>query len=81
MSITNFVDNKSVFAPDDIKAMSTALADVCKTLNIIGDPTAREVVAARIVELARRGERSPRKLRDQVLAEANGQTATLGGTS
>jgi hypothetical protein len=64
----------AVFDPGDIKAMAMALEDVCKSLNIDGDVTAREVVAVRIIELARRGERSPAKLRDRVLAEANGGT-------
>jgi hypothetical protein len=41
---------------------------------IEGDPAAREIVAIRIVELAKRGERSPTKLRDRVLEEANGGT-------
>lgn len=62
----------SVFDPNDIQAMSTALDDVCKALNINGEVTAREVVAIRIIELARRGERNPASLRDRLLAEANG---------
>jgi hypothetical protein len=32
------------------------------------------LVAMRIIDLARRGERSPTKLRDRLLAEANGGT-------
>jgi hypothetical protein len=63
------------FEPADIAAMSEALDDVCKTLNINGDVPAREVIAIRIIELARRGERSPTKLRDRLLLEANGGTS------
>ena len=59
------------FDQKDITAMSMALDDVCKELNIGGDETARETVAVRIIELARRGERSPTKLRDRVISEAN----------
>jgi hypothetical protein len=62
----------AAFDPADIKAMSMALDDVCEALKINGDATAKEVIAIRIIELARRGERSPTRLRDQVLAEANG---------
>jgi len=65
---------EAVFEPGDIRAMSIALDDVCKALNINGDGTPKEVIAIRIIELARRGERSPTKLRDRVLQEANGGT-------
>lgn len=71
MSITPFL-KCAAFDQDDIKAMSTALDEVCSELKINGDATAREVVAMRIIELATRGERSPSKLRERVLAEANG---------
>jgi hypothetical protein len=67
-------DGTAAFSPHDIRSMSMALDDVCKALNIDGDTTAREVIAIRIIELARRGERSPTKLRDRLLAEANGGT-------
>ncbi len=58
------------FGPDDIKAMSAALGDVCKTLDL-GDEakTEKEAVAERIIALAREGERSPAGLRDRVLKE------------
>ena len=48
-----------------------ALDDVCKVLKLDGDEKAKETIAIRIVELSRRGERHPIKLRDRVLAEAN----------
>jgi len=72
MSIHPFL-NRAVFEPDEIQAMSLALDDVCKALKLpdSGNP-AREVIAVRIIELARRGERSPTRLRDRVLNEANG---------
>jgi hypothetical protein len=60
----------SVFEPHDIKAMSIALDDVCKVMNLQDDSRAQEVIAARIIDLARRGERSPTRLRDRVLHEA-----------
>jgi hypothetical protein len=62
----------AAFDPVDIKAMSMALDEVCKVLELDGSATAKEVVAIRIIELARRGERSPTKLRDRILMEANG---------
>jgi CRP-like cAMP-binding protein len=51
--------------------MSTALEEVSRTLQLDGDQRAREVIAVRIIELARRGERDPERLRDRVLQEAD----------
>ena len=71
MSIRPFIHG-IVFEPHDIQVMSMAYDDVCKALNLPNtDKHAREVIAARIIELARRGERSPSALRDRVLTEAN----------
>jgi hypothetical protein len=77
MSIKQYLQNESVFKPDDIKVMSRALEDACKALNINGDARARDAIAIRIIELARRGEREPTKLRDQVVQEANGATGPV----
>jgi len=63
-TILPFLKDEPAFDPTDIQAMSMALEDACKALNVQGG----------IIELARRGERSPTKLRDRVLAEANGGT-------
>ena len=49
--------------------MSMALDDVCAALKL-RDGSAKEVIAARIIDLARRGERSPTRLRNRVLYEA-----------
>jgi hypothetical protein len=59
------------FHPNDVKAMSVALDDICQRLKISdGAKAAKEVIAGRIIELARRGERSPIALRDRVLEES-----------
>jgi hypothetical protein len=71
----------AVFEPKDIAAMSMALDDVCKSLNLLDGTPAREVIAERIIALARTGERSPTLLRDRVLREAglaDGNGATNG---
>jgi hypothetical protein len=60
----------AVFAQKDITAMSMALDDVCKALNLLDGSPAREVIAERIIALATTGERSPTLLRDRVLREA-----------
>ena len=60
-----------VFKPDDLEAMSLAYDEVCNALHINGDAGARQTIAVRVIELARRGERCPTVLRDRVLVEAN----------
>ena len=70
MSITPFLTD-AAFDPNDIKAMSMALDDVCQALNLGNGDPAREVIAERIIALARNGERSPTLLRDRVLREAS----------
>jgi len=63
-------DREQVFDPDDITAMSMALDDVCDTLKLKDDSAARQVIAGRIIDLAKAGERNPTRLRDRVLREA-----------
>jgi hypothetical protein len=49
-----------------------AFEQVCRALEIQpGATREREVVAVRIVELCRRGERSPARLAERVLKEAS----------
>jgi len=62
--------DSDAFDPEAVRAMSIALEEVCRTLQLDGDQPAREVMAARIVELARCGERNYERLRDRVLREA-----------
>lgn len=84
-TIIPFLDNgvsllDSVFEPHDITAMSMALDHVCKALRLRDNSCAKEVIAARIIDLARRGERSPTRLRDRVLHEAGlAEYAGIGG--
>lgn len=82
MSITSYLTD-GAFDPNDIKAMSMALDDVCAALNLVNGDPAREVIAERIISLARNGERSPTRLRDRVLqqtglAEENAATFENG---
>jgi hypothetical protein len=60
-----------VFDQEAITAMSMALDDVCNMLSVRDDHSAREVMASRIIDLARAGERSPMRLRDRILYEAD----------
>ena len=65
------------FDPKALRAMSTALDDVCRVLEIEHDQGAREVMAIRIIELARRGERNPEWLRNRVLREAGAASSVV----
>ena len=69
MTIVPFLKDK-VFGPQDIRAMSTALEDVCKILNLADQAKSdRELLAKKIVALAHQGERNAALLRDRVLRE------------
>ncbi len=65
----------SVFGPQDIQAMSTALEDVCKILNLADEATSeKEFLAKKLVALAHRVPRDAALLRDRMLREiASGQ--------
>ena len=49
---------------------SRALKDACEALHIKGQAQRREMIAKRIVDLARKGIIEPKALRDRVIAEA-----------
>jgi hypothetical protein len=75
-TILPFLKDANVFDPNDIQAMSMALDDVCWSLDVVDGP-GREVIAERIVDLARNGVRSTTVLRDRVLRDA-GQAHRIG---
>jgi hypothetical protein len=62
MSWFDEINDRHMFDPETIAAMATALEQVCDALKINGDAKAREVIAIRIIELARRGENDGEKL-------------------
>jgi hypothetical protein len=58
-----------VFGPDVIAAMSIALEDACRRLEVEPRPgLMKDVVAQKIIELAGCGERDPRRLSAGALA-------------
>ena len=68
-SIPTFLPG-GVFEPHDIRAMSVALDEVCKTLNLNeAAKAAGQVVAERIITLVQEGERNPIRLREKILQE------------
>jgi len=70
-TILPFLKEQNVFDPEATNVMSTAFDAICAALEIpAADIRGRETVAVRILELARRGERDPIRLRERVLREA-----------
>jgi hypothetical protein len=61
-------DLGSVFDEHATKVMGEAFDAACKDLNDTGQPSiVYEVIAKRIIEVARSGERDPEKLRERAL--------------
>lgn len=69
-TIIQFLRVQNAFDPEATSAMSAAFEEVCRALKLAaGDTHGREVIASEIIELARRGEKDPARLRDLVLRE------------
>lgn len=71
-NIIPFLRDQSAFAPEATHAMSVAFDEACQALKLGDDVRAREAIALRIIELARRGEHDSERLRDRVLRDPNG---------
>lgn len=71
MPIRSYLEDHAAFEPDEIEAMSKALEDACNALHINGHPHDREVIAARIIDLARSGVLDATVLSHRVVAETN----------
>jgi len=67
--IRRFIEDHAAFQPEDIEAMSKALEDSCKALQIDGDVHDRQVIAVRIIDLAREGITDANALSERVIAE------------
>ena len=62
----------AVFDPDTIDVMAIAFDDTCKSLKVAPDAQiVREIIAKQVMELARRGERDPKKLHAEALKAMN----------
>ena len=60
-----------MFEPDAIAAMSTAFELACADLHVFaGDIRGRQIIATRIIDLARKGEVDAASLHQRVVAEA-----------
>ena len=66
-----YFPDAAAFEPDAIAAMSQAFEQACAALQVFqGDQRGREIVATRIIDLARNGIVDAAALRDRVLREA-----------
>ena len=71
MPIREHISERSTFEPDAITAMSTAFELSCADLHVLaGDQHGREIVATRIIDLARAGVVDAATLHKRVVAEA-----------
>jgi len=68
MPIYRLIREEIAFSPEEIAAITAAYEDVLLRLGLVNraDPVA-EMVARKAIELARRGERDPKRLGAQIL--------------
>jgi hypothetical protein len=69
--MSTILQDKTAFEPELAARLAGAVDDTCNALHIPSDDLHdREVIAARIADLARMGMLDPAKLRDRILKEA-----------
>jgi hypothetical protein len=67
MPITRLLQD-TAFGPDEIAVLVAAYDDALRALSLINRPDlATEMVAKKIIELAKQGERDPVRLRERVI--------------
>ena len=69
LPIRRYLEGHASFEPKAIDIMSKALEEACEALHINGEIRDREVVATRIIDLARNGIIDPKALSKRVVAE------------
>ena len=75
MPIYRLLTNETAFTPEDITAIEGVFEAALRELGLVdrSDPLA-EMVAKRLIELAKRGDRDPDRLLRAVLALFDGST-------
>jgi hypothetical protein len=71
-SINNYIQSPEAFDPEAISVMGDAYERALKIAPTTASESIRQVIAARIIGLARTGERDPHKLCEQSLADLEG---------
>lgn len=70
-AILSRIIDHSTFEPEAIKVLSRAYEEACLALGVVADDArSREIIATRVIDLARNGVSDPNALRDRVLAES-----------
>jgi hypothetical protein len=73
--LRRYIEDAAAFEPEAIEVMGAALCDVCDALDVrAADEHGREVIAIRIIELAKLGLHDVDALRDRILREARSAT-------
>lgn len=67
--IRHYLKDDAVFDPDAIEAMSDALERACQALNVKGELRDRQIIAVRIIDLARNGTVDAGALSDRAIRE------------
>ena len=63
------LENDHSFGPDDVATLATAFEEALRALRLVdSDDPATTLVARTIIDLAKRGERDPARLRDAAVA-------------
>lgn len=69
-TILPFLKDQSVFEPETTQAMASAFEEVCRVLNLSESAVCeRETIASKIINFARRGERSSLALIERVMQD------------
>lgn len=72
MTVYRLMQNKA-FEPEAIATMTSAYADICRTLGVRErDHSEADAVAKKVIEYSQRGERDPVRLRESVLQALEG---------
>jgi hypothetical protein len=69
MAIRKHLTDQTAFGPAAIEVMSKAFEEACNALQV-SDEKGREIIATRIIDLARGGVIDAAALRDRIVAEA-----------
>ena len=79
MPITRLLQD-TAFGPDEIAVLVAAYEDALRALSLVNrTDLATEMVAKKIIELAKQGERDPIRLRKRVIEALSGQPPNAAG--
>ena len=66
--VQKYVDAREARDPKAIEALNAAFLAICKSLRLDrGDATRRELVARKVIDIGRTGERDPQRIHNLVL--------------